>query len=289
MGTVSDPLIMAPNRHTCAALDWRRCGCFLRSPASGWGLLIDSFQMSCLETASVSLTKHPGRNQDPSGDHPSRTHPGLDIYLLTVMAYDRYVAICYPLHYMVIMNSRRCGLLVLVSWIMSALHSLLQGLMMLRLSFCTDLQISHFFCELNHLVHLACSDTFLNEVVIYFAAVLLAGGPFTGILYSYCKISSSIRAISSAQGKYKAFSTCASHLSVVSLFYCTSLGVYLSSAVAQNSHSTATASVMYSVVTPMLNPFIYSLRNKDIKSALRRLCERETVKATVVLRLKKCP
>uniref|UniRef100_A0A8C9UX51 Olfactory receptor n=1 Tax=Spermophilus dauricus TaxID=99837 RepID=A0A8C9UX51_SPEDA len=190
---------------------------------------------------------------------------GLDIYLLTVMAYDRYVAICHPLHYMVIMNSRQCGLLVLVSWILSALHSLLQGLMMLRLSFCTDLEISHFFCELNHLVHLACSDTFLNEVVIYFAAVLLAGGPLTGILYSYCKIVSSIRAISSAQGKYKAFSTCASHLSVVSLFYCTSLGVYLSSAVAQNSHSTATASVMYSVVTPMLNPFIYSLRNKDIK------------------------
>ncbi|XP_015344332.1 olfactory receptor 7A17-like [Marmota marmota marmota] len=214
---------------------------------------------------------------------------GLDIYLLTVMAYDRYVAICYPLHYMVIMNSRRCGLLILVSWIMSALHSLLQGLMMLRLSFCTDLEISHFFCELNHLVHLACSDTFLNEVVIYFAAVLLAGGPLAGILYSYCKIVSSIHAISSAQGKYKAFSTCASHLSVVSLFYCTSLGVYLSSAVTQNSHSTATASVMYSVVTPMLNPFIYSLRNKDIKSALRRLCERETVKASVVLRLKKCP
>ncbi|MBZ3887461.1 Olfactory receptor 7A17 [Sciurus carolinensis] len=214
---------------------------------------------------------------------------GLDIFLLTVMAYDRFVAICHPLHYMVIMNSQRCGLLVLVSWIMSALYSLLQVLMVLQLSFCTDVEIPHFFCELNHLVHLACSDTFVNEVVMYVAAVLLAGCPLAGLLYSYSKIVSSIRAISSAQGRYKAFSTCASHLSVVSLFYCTSLGVYLSSAVTQNSRSTATASVMYSVVTPMLNPFIYSLRNKNLKSALRRLCEREYMKSSVVLRLKMCP
>ncbi|KAM5189950.1 olfactory receptor 7A5-like [Callospermophilus lateralis] len=196
---------------------------------------------------------------------------GLDIFLLTVMAYDRYVAICHPLHYMVIMNHQLCALLVLVSWVVSVLHALLQSLLMLRLSFCTDLEIPHFFCELNQVVQRACSDTFLNEVVIYFASFLLAVGPLTGILYSYCKIMSSIRAISSAQSKYKAFSTCASHLSVVSLFYGTGLGVYLSSAVTQNSHSIATASVMYTVVTPMLNPFIYSLRNKDIKSALRRL------------------
>uniref|UniRef100_H0XHF0 G-protein coupled receptors family 1 profile domain-containing protein n=1 Tax=Otolemur garnettii TaxID=30611 RepID=H0XHF0_OTOGA len=200
---------------------------------------------------------------------------GLDDFLLTVMAYDRYVAICHPLHYTVIMNPRLCGLLVLVPSIMSALHSLLQSLMVLRLSFCTDLEIPHFLCELNQVVHLACSDTFLNDMVIYFAAVLLAGCPLAGIFYSYSKIVSSIYGISSAQGKYKAFSTCVSHLSVVSLFYCTSLGVYLSSAATHNSHSSATASLMYTVVTPMLNPFIYSLRNKDIKQALKRLFGRE--------------
>ncbi|KAM5189683.1 olfactory receptor 7A10-like [Callospermophilus lateralis] len=199
----------------------------------------------------------------------------LDIFLLTVMAYDRYVAICQPLHYMVIMNHRLCVMLVLVSWVGSFLHAILQSLMVLQLSFYTDLEIPHVFCELNQVVHLACSDTFLNDLVMYITAVFLGGGPLTGILYSYCKIVSSIRAISSAQGKYKAFSTCASHLSVVSLFYGTSLGVYLSSAVTQNSHTIATASVMYTVVTPMLNPFIYSLRNKDIKSALRRLCEKD--------------
>nr|XP_027811179.1 olfactory receptor 7A10-like [Marmota flaviventris] len=192
-------------------------------------------------------------------------------FLLTVMAYDRYVAICHPLHYTVIMNPRLCGVLVLLCWILSVLHALLQSLMVLRLSFCTHVEIPHFFCELNQVIRLACSDTFLNDLVMNFVTVLLGGAPITGIVYSYSKIVSSIRAISSAQGRYKAFSTCASHLSVVSLFYGTGLGVYFSSAAAQSSLSSATASVMYSVVTPMLNPFIYSLRNKDVKGALRRL------------------
>nr|XP_054320286.1 olfactory receptor 7A17 isoform X2 [Pongo pygmaeus] len=194
---------------------------------------------------------------------------GLDSLLLAAMAYDRFVAICHPLHYTVIMNPRLCGLLVLASWMIAALNSLSQSLMVLWLSFCTDLEIPHFFCELNEVIHLACSDTFLNDMGMYFAAGLLAGGPLAGILYSYSKIVTSIRAISSAQGKYKAFSTCASHLSVVSLFCCTGLGVYLTSAATHNSHTSATASVMYTVATPMLNPFIYSLRNKDIKRALK--------------------
>uniref|UniRef100_A0A8C7BUM9 Olfactory receptor n=1 Tax=Neovison vison TaxID=452646 RepID=A0A8C7BUM9_NEOVI len=194
-----------------------------------------------------------------------------DVFLLGMMAYDRFVAICHPLHYTVIMNLRLCGLLVLVSWIISILNSLLHSLMMLQLSFCANLKIPHFFCELNQMIQLACSDALFNNLVMYFAAVLLGGGPFSGILYSYFKIVSSIRRISSALGRYRAFSTCASHLSVVSLFYCTMLGVYLSSAATQSSHSGAIASVMYTVVTPMLNPFIYSLRNKDIKRALKRI------------------
>ncbi|XP_048067672.2 olfactory receptor-like protein OLF4 [Ursus arctos] len=192
----------------------------------------------------------------------------LDNFLLTVMAYDRFVAICHPLHYTVTMNPQICGLLVLVSWIMSVLHSLLQTLMVLQLSFCTEVEIPHFFCELCQMIQLACSDTFLNNMVMYFATILLGGGPIAGILYSYFKIVSSIQRISSAEGKYKAFSTCVSHLLVVSLFYCSSLGVYLSSAAPQSSHASAVASVVYTVVTPMLNPFIYSLRNRDIKRAL---------------------
>ncbi|KAM5310236.1 olfactory receptor 7A17-like [Glossophaga mutica] len=199
---------------------------------------------------------------------------GVDDFILTVMAYDRYVAICHPLHYTVIMNSQLCGLFVLLSWIMSAMNSLLQCLMVLDLSFCSDLEIPHFFCELKQVVQLACSNTFPNDIVMYFSAGLLGGGPLAGILYSYAKIMSSIRAIPSAQGKYKAFSTCASHLSVVFLFYGTSLGVYLGSVGTHSSQSSATASVMYTVVTPMLNPFIYSLRNKDIKRALERFLGR---------------
>ncbi|XP_047705040.1 olfactory receptor 7A5-like [Prionailurus viverrinus] len=199
------------------------------------------------------------------------TFAGMDDFLLSVMAYDRFVAICHPLHYTVIMNPRLCGLLVLVSWITSVLHSLVHTLMVLRLSFCTEVVIPHFFCELNQMIQLASSDTFLNNVVMYLAAMLLGGGLLVWILYSYSKIVSSICGISSAQGKYKAFSTCASHLSVVSLFCCASLGVYLSSAATQSSRPSATASVMYTVVTPMLNPFIYSLRNRDIKRALKRI------------------
>ncbi|XP_069446401.1 olfactory receptor-like protein OLF4 [Ovis canadensis] len=209
---------------------------------------------------------------------------GLDDFLLTVMAYDRFVAICHPLNYMVIMNPKVCRILVLVSWAISVLHSLLQTLMVLRLSFCGELEIPHYFCELNQMVQLACSDSFPNDLVIYITAVLLAGGPLTGIFYSYTKIASSIHRISSAQGKYKAFSTCVSHLSVVSLFYCTSLGVYVSSAATHSSQSSATASMMYTVVTPMLNPFIYSLRNRDIKRALKAFFRMAAIKRTLVLR-----
>uniref|UniRef100_A0A8D0XMC3 Olfactory receptor n=1 Tax=Sus scrofa TaxID=9823 RepID=A0A8D0XMC3_PIG len=196
---------------------------------------------------------------------------GSDVFLLTMMAYDRFVAICHPLHYTVIMNPWHCVLLLLSSYTISFPYSLLQSLTVVQLSFCTNREIPSFFCETNQVVQLACSDTFICDMVKYFAAVLLGGGSLAGIISSYSKIVSSIKGISSAHGKYKAFSTCASHLSVVFLFYCSVLGVYVISAVAHSSHSSATASVMPSVVTPMLNPFIYSLRNKDIKEALKIL------------------
>ena len=213
---------------------------------------------------------------------------GLDTLLLTVMAYDHFMAICHPLYYTVIMNSQLCELLVLVSWVISVLHSLLESLSLLRLSFCTFLEIPHFFCELNQMIQLASSDTFLNNVMMYSGAVLLAGGSLMCILYSYSRIVSSIGRISSSQGKYKAFSTCASHLSVVSLFYCTGLGVYLSSAGTHSFHSSATASVMYTVVTSMLNPFIYSLRNKDLKKGLKKLFRKIIIKGPIGIGLKKC-
>ena len=185
------------------------------------------------------------------------------------------------------MNPLLCGLPILVSWMLSALNSLLQNLLVLRLSFCTVLEIPYYFCDFKEVIQLACSDTFLNNLEMYFKAVFLAGGSLICIVYSYSKIVSSIHRISSAQGKYKAFSSCASHLLVVSIFYCTGLGVYLSLAGTHSSHSSATASVMYTVVTPMLNPFIYSLRNKDLKKGLKKLFGKVILKGPIVIDLKK--
>ncbi|XP_004434228.1 PREDICTED: olfactory receptor 7D4-like [Ceratotherium simum simum] len=196
---------------------------------------------------------------------------GLDNFLLTVMAYDRFVAICHPLYYTVIMNPHLCGLLVLMSWLIISWVSLFHILLMMRLTFCIGTEIPHFFCELSQVLKLACSDKKINNISLYVATALLGVFPLTGILFSYCQIFSSLMRMVSIEGKYKAFSTCGSHLSVVSLSYGTGLWVYLSSAVTHSSQRSSIASVMYTVVTPMLNPFIYSLRNKDVKGALGRL------------------
>nr|XP_020007835.1 olfactory receptor 7D4-like [Castor canadensis] len=201
---------------------------------------------------------------------------GMDTFLLTMMAYDRFVAICHPLHYSVIMNPQLCGLLVLVSWCLSFSYSLIQSLLMLRLSFCTNWVLQHFYCELAQALTLACSDTLVNHILLYMVTGLLGFVPFSGILFSYTRIVSSILRIPSTDGKHKAFSTCGSHLSVVSLFYGTGLGVYLSSDVSSSSQKGMMASVMYTVVTPMMNPFIYSLRNREIQRALEKLFGRIT-------------
>uniref|UniRef100_A0A8C3YEU9 Olfactory receptor n=1 Tax=Catagonus wagneri TaxID=51154 RepID=A0A8C3YEU9_9CETA len=195
-------------------------------------------------------------------------------FLLLVMAYDRYVAICHPLRYTVIMNPYLCGLLTLLSLFISIADALLHSLTVLRLSFCTDLEVPLFFCEVVQVIKLACSDTLINTILIYFAAGVLAGTPLSGIIFSYIQIVSSILRMPSSGTKYKAFSTCGYHLSVVSLFYGTAFGVYISSAVTDSSRKTAVASLMYTVVPPMLNPFIYSLRNRDMKGALKKLVGR---------------
>ncbi|XP_029772413.1 putative gustatory receptor clone PTE01 [Suricata suricatta] len=198
----------------------------------------------------------------------------LDSVLLTVMAYDRFVAVCYPLHYPVIMNPRLCRLLILVSFLISLLDSQLHCLIMSQLTFCTNVEIPHFFCDPPQLLKLSCNDTSTNKIFMYFIGAIFGGIPLSGILCSYIRIVSSILRLPSTGGKYKAFSTCGSHLFVVCLFYGTALGVYLSSTVSHSSRKNAVASVMYTVVAPMLNPFIYSLRNRDIKKALLRLLNR---------------
>ncbi|XP_004599773.3 olfactory receptor 7E178-like [Ochotona princeps] len=198
----------------------------------------------------------------------------LDSLLLTAMAYDRLMAICYPLNYVVIMNDRLCGLLVLVSLLISLLDSQLHCLVVSQLAFCTLVEIPHFFCDPPQLIRLACSDTSTSRMLIYMIGVIFGGVPVSAILYSYARIVSSVLRVPSTDGKQKAFSTCGSHLSVVCLFYGTGLGVYLSSAISSSPKKGTVTSLMYTTVAPMLNPFIYSLRNRDMKTALWKVLRR---------------
>ena len=193
----------------------------------------------------------------------------LDNFLLAVMAYDRYVAICHPLHYTTIMREGLCVLLVAVSWIISCGSALLHTLLLVRLYFCANNTITHFFCDLTVLLKLSCSDTSLNELVIFTQGGMLLFLPFAIVLGSYMRIGAIILRAPSIKRLLKAFSTCGSHLLVVSLYYGTLVGVYFLSSSWDSKD--IIASVMYTVVTPMLNPFIYSLRNRDIKQALESL------------------
>ncbi|XP_063797996.1 olfactory receptor 1E5-like [Pseudophryne corroboree] len=191
--------------------------------------------------------------------------------LLAVMAYDRFVAICNPLHYMVIISRRVCVLLVVGSWLTACLHSLLHSTMASMLNFCGINIIRHFFCDMAPLLQLACSDTSLNKVLIYTEGGLPVLIPFVIVVYSYARIISSVLKIRSTEGRYKAFSTCSSHLAVVILFYGTIAFMYLRPSSSYSVHYDRIVSVIYTVVAPMLNPFIYSLRNKDVKGALKKV------------------
>ncbi|XP_054440706.1 olfactory receptor 1N1-like [Pteronotus mesoamericanus] len=195
----------------------------------------------------------------------------LDDFLLGVMAYDRYVAICKPLHYSTVMSPLVCVLLLIACWVLSSLTALLHTLLMARLSFCARNTIPHFFCDVVPLLQLSCSDTSTNQVALFTVASTILTGPPALIILSYVHIIAAILRAPSASGRQKAFSTCGSHLTVVFLFYGTAVGVYLCPPSSHAGSKDRVAAVFYTVVTPMLNPFIYSLRNSDMKTALKRL------------------
>ncbi|XP_066110413.1 olfactory receptor 1J4-like [Saccopteryx bilineata] len=200
---------------------------------------------------------------------------GLDNFLLAAMAYDRYVAICHPLHYTTIMREGLCVLLVAVTWILSCVNALLHTLLLIRLSFCADNTIIHFFCDLTALLNLSCSDISLNNLVIFIEGGIFLFLPLGVVLGSYVRIMMIILRVPSTKRLFKAFSTCGSHLFVVSLYYgtLTSVDIFSSSWDSKD----IIASVMYTVVTPMLNPFIYSLRNRDIKQAFQTCVNRVNI------------
>nr|XP_020653386.1 olfactory receptor 1-like [Pogona vitticeps] len=195
----------------------------------------------------------------------------MDNFILASMAYDRYVAICCPLHYATIMSYKCCLLLAAGSWLLSFCQGLLYVFTMSHLDFCGSHEISHFFCDLHPLLQLSCSDTSLAEKILMFEGTATMLGPLILILLSYIFIVSTILKVPSASGKYKAFSTCSAHLTTVSLFYGSLIGTYICPSSTNSGSRLRVASIIYTVVTPMLNPFIYSLRNSGIQDAMRRL------------------
>ncbi|XP_015361396.1 olfactory receptor 10AG1-like, partial [Marmota marmota marmota] len=196
---------------------------------------------------------------------------GTECLLLTAMGYDRYVAICNPLQYPVVMSHKVCMQLVAASWI-SALPAVIgQTYQIFSLPFCGSHRINHFFCDIPPVLKLACGDTFVNEMAVYVVAVVFVMIPFLLTITSYGKIISSILKLSSARGRAKAFSTCSSHLMVVVLFYGTAGITYLQPKPNQSERIGKLISLFYTVLIPALNPIIYTLRNKDIMVSLRKL------------------
>ncbi|XP_065419334.1 olfactory receptor 14A16-like [Chrysemys picta bellii] len=196
---------------------------------------------------------------------------GADFSLLTIMAYDRYVAICQPLHYDTMMNSKACVQMAASAWITGILYSVLHTGNTFALTFCGGNMVDQFFCEIPQLLKLSCSDSYLSEVGVLAFSVCLLFGCFVFMIVSYVQIFKSVLRIPSEQGRHKAFSTCLPHLTVVSLAVCTGAFAYLKPTSSSPSALDLVVAVLYSVLPQIMNPIIYSLRNKEMKAALRRL------------------
>ncbi|XP_067406676.1 olfactory receptor 5J3-like [Emydura macquarii macquarii] len=198
-----------------------------------------------------------------------------ECFLLAVMAYDRYVAICNPLLYRTIMSPRICGQLVAGSFILGISGASVQTSGTFRLSFCGPNVINHFFCDIPAVVKLSCSSTYISEMVLFIFCGVIAVTTFSIILVSYIYILTTILRINSTEGRCKAFSTCASHLTAVIVFYGTAICIYGLPQSEDLLEQGKIVSVFYTLVIPMLNPLIYSLRNKDVKDALTATIRRK--------------
>ncbi|XP_057610049.1 olfactory receptor 2B2-like [Chionomys nivalis] len=195
--------------------------------------------------------------------------------LLAIMAFDRFAAICKPLHYPVIMSQRRCIYMATGTWISGFANSLVQSTLTVVVPRCGQRVIDHFFCEVPALLKLACTDTTANEAELNVLGALLLLVPLSLILGTYVFIAQAVLKLRSAESRWKAFNTCASHLLVVFLFYFTAISMYVQPPSSYSHDRGKIMALFYGIVTPTLNPFIYTLRNKDVKAALRRTLTKE--------------
>ncbi|XP_077007866.1 olfactory receptor 5V1-like [Tamandua tetradactyla] len=207
---------------------------------------------------------------------------GTEVFLLTVMAYDRYVAICFPLHYTLIMTKVHCALLAAGTWATGFLNSLLHTVFTFRLSFCKSNRVDQYYCDIPPVVALSCSSTYVADMLVLVVGGILSIPSSLITFVSYIYIISTILKIQSAEGKRKAFSACTSHLLVVCLFYGTAIFTYIHPSSSQHSPARdRLISMLYGVIIPMLNPIIYSLRNTEVKRALRKvLCHKTCLQMT---------
>ncbi|XP_042533194.1 olfactory receptor 2F1-like [Dipodomys spectabilis] len=196
---------------------------------------------------------------------------GIEFVLLAVMAYDRYVAVCDPLRYSAIMHGGLCTRLAISSWVSGSINSLIHTSIAFQLPMCTHKSIDHISCEILAVVRLACVDISSDEIIIMVSSIVLLMAPFFLVLLSYIQIISSILKMQSAEGRRKAFHTCASHLTVVVLCYGMAIFTYVQPHSSPSVLQEKLISLFYAILTPMLNPMIYSLRNKEVKGAWQKL------------------
>ncbi|XP_019466298.2 olfactory receptor 14C36-like, partial [Meleagris gallopavo] len=199
--------------------------------------------------------------------------------ILTIMSYDRYVAICKPLHYGTLMDSRACATMAAAAWGSGVLHALLHTANTFSLPLCQGNAVDQFFCEIPQILKLSCSDAYLTEVVLIVVGILVFFGCFVFIVVSYVQIFRAVLRMLSEQGRHKAFSTCLPHLAVVSLFVSTAMFAYLKPSSISTPSLDLVVSFLYSVVPPTLNPVIYSMRNQELKDAVRKLMTKCVSKA----------